>query len=68
MIREYYRIAPAIVEALNASDERDIIYTDIWKNYILPCVRMIEDGSYESCRALYEKMVLDLKKTVLKES
>lgn len=67
-IREYCRVAPSIVEALNASSQRDVIYTDIWNCYILPCIQMIEQSAYESCRALYEKMVLDLKQTVLKES
>lgn len=68
IIREYYQIAPPIVEALNISNQRDAIYTDIWQDYILPCVQMIEQGSYEACRALYEKMVLSLKQIVLKES
>lgn len=67
-IQEYYRVAPSIVGALNVSDQRDVIYTDIWNRYILPCIRMIEQNAYESCRTLYEKMVLDLKQTVLKES
>lgn len=64
-IQEYYRVAPSIVEALNASSQRDVIYTNIWTRYILPCIRMIEQSAYESCRTLYEKMVLDLKQTVL---
>ncbi len=68
VIREYYRVAPLIVEALNASSQRDVIYAEIWTHYILPCIRMIEQNAYESCRALYEKMVLDLKRIVLKEN
>lgn len=60
-IREYYRIAPVIVKALNASSQRDTVYSDIWNHCILPCVQMIEQGAYGPCRALYEKMVLGLK-------
>ena len=67
LIREYYRIAPSIVEALNASEQRDTIYQDIWNHYIMPCVWLIEQNAYEPCRELYEKMVQDIKQTVLKE-
>lgn len=67
LIREYYQTAPQIVEQLNLSDQRDAIYRNIWDEYILPCVRFIEQNAYEPCRARYEKMVLDLKSTVLKK-
>lgn len=68
LIKEYYRIAPPIVTALNASDQRDVIYHNIWDSYIIPCVHLIEQDAYEQCRTLYEKMVNDLKETVLKEN
>ena len=61
LIAEYYRIAPPIVEKLNASEWRDKMYQDIWWQYILPCVSLIEQESYEPCRVLYEKMVRDIK-------
>jgi hypothetical protein len=68
LIREYYRIAPPIVDALNISEERDTVYKDIWDRYILPCVRLIEQNDYRACCALYEKMVRNLKETILKEN
>ena len=68
LIREYYRIAPPIVDALNVSEERDTVYKDIWDRYILPCVRLIEQNDYRACCALYEKMVRNLKETILKEN
>jgi len=68
LIREYYRIAPSIVNALDASEQRDVIYANIWNHYVLPCIQMIEQNAYEPCRVLYEKMVLNLKQTLLKES
>ena len=68
IIREYYRIAPPIVDALNVSEERDTIYKDIWDRYILPCVRLIEQNDYKACCALYEKLVRNLKDTILKEN
>ena len=68
LIREYYRVAPSIVEKLDVAEQRDAIYREIWNHYIIPCVRLIEQNAYKPCRALYEKMVLDLKQTVLKEN
>ena len=61
-------MAPSIVDALNASEERDAVYRDIWDRYILPCVRLIEQNEYPACSALYEEMVRDLKKTILQET
>lgn len=66
-IKEYYRIAPSIVKALNSSEECNALYADIWNRCILPCVRFIEQGAYEKCRTLYEKMVIDLKNLYYKE-
>ena len=68
LIREYYRIAPYIVDELNTSEYRDAVYQDIWDCYIIPCVRLIEQNDYEPCRKLYERMVQNLKQTILKES
>jgi hypothetical protein len=68
IIKEYYRIAPPIVELLNVSEQRDAIYHNIWESYIMPCVHLIEQDAYEQCRKLYEKMVNDLKKMILKEN
>lgn len=67
MIREYYRIAPSIVDALNDSKERDTVYKDIWNHYILPCVRLIEQNDYQACCELYKKMVQNLKDITTKE-
>ncbi len=66
LIREYYRIAPQIVETLNTSEQREAIYRDIWEHYIMPCVHLIEQDAYEHCCKLYKKMVNDLKQAVLK--
>lgn len=67
LITEYYQIAPSIVETLDTNKRRGDIYVYIWQHYILPCVQMIEQGSYELCRAHYEKMVLNLKQIFLGE-
>ena len=61
LIEEYYDIAPDIVTALNASDEKDKVYKHIWSTYIEPCIRLIELDAKDACKNLYIKMVNELK-------
>lgn len=68
LIKEYYKVAPLIVDRLNSNERRDEIYREIWNCYILPCIQFIEQNAYESCRKLYEEMVQKLQQTILKES
>ena len=68
MIKEYYKVAPLIVDRLNINERRDEIYREIWNCYILPCIQFIEQNAYESCRKLYEEKVQKLQQTILKES
>lgn len=67
-IRKYYETAPKVVDALDAHDERNEIYMRIWQDCIRPCIRMIEEGDYESCRVLYERMVWMLESKVLQNA
>lgn len=67
IIKEYYRIAPLIVKELDSSNEKDVIYRDIWNSYISPCIKLIELGTYEICRDLYIEMVKNLKQKLIKE-
>ena len=60
LIRRYYDVAPSIVKHIGQSARPDTIYEDIWKEYIRPCIRMIEDGEQEKCLERYEEMVLTL--------
>lgn len=57
MIREYYETAPAIVEGINTRTDSACIYREIYKQYIAPCVSMIEAGELEQCLEHYKKMV-----------
>lgn len=61
LIMEYYRIAPTIVAAIDALDNKDEIYLHIWNDYIRPCVKLIELTAFETCRDLYIQMVDELK-------
>ncbi len=62
LIRKYYDVAPSIVKHINQSGRAEEIYHSIWKDYIQPCIRMIENGEAEACRRLYEDMVYMLEK------
>lgn len=67
LIQQYYRIAPSIVKKLNIAQHRDIIYQNIWNHYIVPCVKMIEQKSFQACFKLYKNMVYDIQNIVSKE-
>lgn len=61
LVREYYNIAPTIVSRIARSEAPDRVYKEIWKNYLAPCIGMIEAGKPEECRERYMAMVYDLK-------
>lgn len=61
LIAMYYDVAPSIVKHINRRPDADQIYDMVWNTYILPCIRLIENGKYEDCLTLYGKMVMDLK-------
>lgn len=57
MIQRYYDIAPTIVKHINREADKNNIYLDIWKNYLSPCIRLIEQNENEKCQVLYQDMV-----------
>lgn len=63
LIQEYYSIAPQIVDAIDASERKDQTYTHLWKDYIKPCITLIELSAYETCKDLYMTMVRELKES-----
>ena len=61
VIKEYYNVAPTIVNRINKKSESAKIYSDIYSTYISPCISYIESGKNEECRTLYTNMVYELK-------
>ena len=59
-IREYYRIAPRIVEAVNAKENSAEIWNRVYEEMVLPCVRMIRSGAMEDAFRLYKGYSLKL--------
>ena len=61
LVKEYYNIAPTIVNRIRRTGEAGKVYAEIWEQYLSPCVRLIEEGKPEACRERYMAMVYDLK-------
>ena len=64
-IREYYRIAPGIVSAINLQQDADSIWRRIYEELILKCVQMIKAGDYTGTYQLYKGYTLKLQETYL---
>ena len=59
-IRQYYAIAPRIVEAVNAKENAAEIWNRVYEEMVLPCVRMIQSGTMEDAFGLYKAYTLQL--------
>lgn len=60
LIKEYYNIAPTIVNRINKCSDSYEQYEDIYKTYLSPCITMIENGQNEECKKLYINMIRTL--------
>lgn len=65
LVQQYYQIAPQIVDAINNLPEKQIVYKEIWENYLKQFVVLIESSQFEATKTLYQKMVEDLSTRVL---
>jgi len=59
-IQEYYKIAPQIVESINAKENAKEIWNSVYEEMVLPCVRMIKSGNKEDAFRLYKSYTLKL--------
>ena len=62
LIQEYYEIAPTIVNLIDKDKNRTEIYENINRQYLLPCLKLIEEQDYEECKEKYVAMVENLRK------
>lgn len=60
MLAEYYRLAPAIVQAVSQSSERDAVLAEVFAS-VNDAVELIEIGSYSQALSRYQSMFSDLK-------
>ncbi len=65
LVEEYYEIAPGIVMLIDMQKDAPEIYGSIYKKYLAPCLKFIEEGRYEACREHYVSMVCDFKEKYL---
>jgi hypothetical protein len=56
-IQTYYDIAPTIVLRINERDDADVVWTGLYKTYIVPAIQHIQDGEYELAYTTYKAMV-----------
>ncbi|MDO5398453.1 MAG: CFI-box-CTERM domain-containing protein [bacterium] len=66
LIERYYKTAPAIVSLINKQANHADIYRQINDNYLTKCLKYIENGENEKCKALYIDMVERLYKEQVK--
>lgn len=59
-VAEYYATAPKIVEKINGLPNAKIIWTEVYKNLVLPCVDMIHKGEMEETHKIYRDYSLKL--------
>ena len=61
LIREYYAIAPKIVNEIDNLADSSTEYLRIWDEYLQQCLSYIEKGELNRCKSLYCTMVHSLK-------
>jgi len=60
LVEEYYDIAPALVMIMNMEQDQRV-YNHLYKDYIMPCIKHIEDNEPEVCKERYICMVNEVK-------
>lgn len=64
-ICEYYHIAPKIVEKIKQSSNSIAIFTEIYEQLVVPCVKFTEDNEFEKAYLHYKNYVVKLKEEYL---
>lgn len=62
LIARYYEIAPKIVAAIDAREDRLDLYERIYQELVFLCVNMIEETKYQDALELYRAFTLQLEK------
>lgn len=60
-VQEYYKIAPVICRNIDKVKNSNVIYDDIWTNWLKDAVDAVDSGEFEKAYKIYKKMVLELK-------
>ena len=62
LIARYYEIAPKIVAAIDAREDKLDVYESIYQELVTPCVKMIEENNFHAALELYQKYTLMLER------
>lgn len=65
LVEEYYEIAPGLVRIIDMQKDVKQVYEGLYEKWLMPCIRHIESGEADVCKALYVDMVQELKNTYL---
>ena len=57
IVREYYRVGPLLVQAIDHSPDPDALYQSLWDDYIRPSCTALEDHQWEPAKRIYVRMV-----------
>ena len=66
LIARYYEIAPKIVTAIDAREDRLDVYERIYQELVTSCVKMIEEENFQDALELYRKYTLRLEEKYCK--
>lgn len=66
-VKEYYRIAPGLVEKINARPDAKDIYNKIYNDLILPAIQAYENGQLEETQRIYKSYTQRLISTYAQE-
>lgn len=62
LVKEYYRVAPVIVEKIDSQPDAKEVYLQLWKKYISLICNVIQTGDSKSGAKIYIEMVCLLSK------
>lgn len=60
-IEDYYKSAPKIISCINSQRDKKSIYDDLYNEYILSCVEMMDNNNEKGAYEKYVEMVNMLK-------
>lgn len=60
IVREYYRVGPLLVQAIDHTPDPDALYQSLWEDYIRPSCTALENRQWEPAKQIYVRMVKTL--------
>ena len=62
-IAHYYRVAPTIVARIKSKTNANAVFHSIFEELVAPCVKLIEEGNYDTAHMRYREYVIKLERT-----